>query len=97
MVANKTKIVRIGNSQGVRIPRNILEQAGFISDEPGSVYGQEVELEVGQEGILIRHARHSRAGWAEQLQQMAECGDDTLLDVEGASHSSSWDERGWVW
>ncbi|HEY0072374.1 MAG TPA: AbrB/MazE/SpoVT family DNA-binding domain-containing protein [Chloroflexia bacterium] len=95
MVANKTKIVRIGNSQGVRIPRNLLEQAGFISDEGGAAFGQEVELEVGQEGILIRHAHHARAGWAEQLQQMAKRGDDALLDP--APHSSSWDEHEWVW
>ena len=95
MVSNKTRIVRIGNSQGVRIPRNLLVQAGFTSDEGGFVFGQEVELEVAREGILIRHARRSRSGWAEQLQQMAQHGDDALLDP--ASPSTNWDEREWLW
>ena len=95
MVSNKTRIVRIGNSQGVRIPRSLLEQAGFLGDDGGSVFGQEVELEVGQEGILIRQARRSRSGWAEQLQQMAQRGDDALLNP--ASPSTIWDEREWLW
>jgi antitoxin MazE len=95
MLANKTKIIRIGNSQGVRIPRNLLEQAGLIGNEQGDVLGQEVELEVGQEGILIRPARQARAGWEEQLRQMAKRGDDALLD--DVPQASSWDEREWVW
>lgn len=95
MVANKTRIVRIGNSQGVRIPRSLLEQAGFITNEGTPAFGQEVELEAGQEGILIRRPRHSRAGWAEQLQHMAARGDDALLDP--SSSSTTWDDREWLW
>ena len=95
MVANRTRIVRIGNSQGVRIPRHLLEQAGFITGEAAPVFGQEVELEVGHEGILIRRTHAVRSGWAEQLQQMAARGDDALLDP--ATPPTSWDEREWAW
>jgi antitoxin MazE len=95
MLANKTKIIRIGNSQGVRIPRSLLEQAGVIENERGDVLGQEVELEVEEEGILIRLVRQTRAGWEERFREMAERGDDALFD--DAAQASSWDEKDWVW
>jgi antitoxin MazE len=95
MLANKTKIIRIGNSQGVRIPRSLLEQAGVTENEQGDVLGQEVELEVEEEGILIRLVRQTRAGWDEQFREMAERGDDALLDA--MPQESSWDEKEWVW
>ena len=43
----KTKIVRIGNSQGVRIPKPLLEQAGLEG---------EVELRITASGIVIESA-----------------------------------------
>jgi antitoxin MazE len=95
MLSNKTKIVRIGNSQGVRIPRTLLEQAGLVGGEQGGALGREVELEVGEEGILIRPVRHIRAGWDEKFKEMAERGDDALLD--DLPEASTWDEREWVW
>ena len=95
MLANKTKIIRIGNSQGVRIPRSLLEQAGMAKGEQGDVLGQPVELEVEDGGILIRVIRHARANWEEQLSQMAGSGDDSLLDE--LPQSSRWDEKEWVW
>lgn len=88
-MVTRTRIIRIGNSQGVRVPRSLLEQAGFSEGD------QAVELEVRQEGILIRHAKRARSGWAAQFAQMAEHGDDTLLD--DALQASSWDEQEWQW
>jgi antitoxin MazE len=95
MLANKTKIIRIGNSQGVRIPRSLLEQAGVVENEQGDVLGQEVELEVEEEGILIRLVRQVRSGWEEQFREMAEREEDLLL--EDVPQASSWDEKEWVW
>ena len=95
MLGNKTKIIRIGNSQGVRIPRSLLEQAGVVENERGDVLGQEVELEVEEGGILIRLVRQARAGWEEQFREMAERGDDAML--EDVPQASSWDEKEWVW
>jgi antitoxin MazE len=79
----------------VRIPRNLLEQAGLISSDNDSRTGQEVELEVSASGILVRPAREPRAGWAEAFERMAGEGDDKLLD--DVPQASSWDEREWVW
>ena len=82
----KTRIVRIGNSQGIRIPKILLDQANF---------GNEVELEVQENRIVIRSSKTSRNGWEEQFKMMAEQCDDRLLD--DVVQLSSWDEEDWEW
>lgn len=69
----KSRIVRIGNSQGVRIPKPLLEQSG-LSDE--------VEIEAHEGTIIIRRATKRRRGWSAAFARMAEAGDDSLLDAE---------------
>ncbi|MEP0869684.1 AbrB/MazE/SpoVT family DNA-binding domain-containing protein [Trichocoleus desertorum AS-A10] len=67
----KTRIIKIGNSQGIRIPKLLIEQL-HLSDE--------VELEVQQNQLIIRPARSTRQGWEAAFQKMAEYGDDQILD-----------------
>jgi antitoxin MazE len=86
MVAVRTRLIRIGNSQGVRIPKPLLRQAGI---------GDHVELEVSEGQISIRPARSVRAGWGEQFAGMRGAGDDALLD-EGAP-GGHWDAEEWEW
>ena len=83
----RTRIIRIGNSQGVRIPKLYLQQTGL---------GEEVELEVQDSEIVIRSTEHPRQGWAEAFRAMAKDGDDKLLDEE-SMNQSSWDEVEWQW
>lgn len=83
----KARIVRIGNSQGIRIPKPLLEQSGL---------GEEVELEVQHHQIIIRSAERPRQGWEAAFRSMAEHGDDALLDPDVVS-SSEWDEEEWEW
>lgn len=83
----KARIVRIGNSHGIRIPKPLLEQSGLRD---------EVELEVHARQIIIRAANQPRAGWDAAFQAMAEAGDDALLDSEMAG-SPEWDEEEWEW
>jgi len=82
----KTRIVRIGNSQGVRIPKPLLEQTGL---------GEEVELEVRSDEIVIRAARQPRDGWEASFRRMASEGDDHLLDADVVA--SEWDAEDWTW
>ena len=82
----RTRIIRIGNSQGVRIPKLYLEQSRL---------GEQVLLEVQNNEIVIRSARPPRQGWAEAAKEMAARGEDELLD-QGFSHTS-WDEEEWEW
>lgn len=82
----KTRIVKIGNSQGIRIPKPLLEQAGLT----GAV---EVEVEDGQ--LVLRSVSEPvRGGWSEQFQAMAARGDDQLLDAEIVN--SEWQGE-WQW
>ena len=83
----KTHIIKIGNSQGVRIPKMLLEQSGL---------GAEVELEVQESQIIIRSASRPRQGWEEAFRAMAEHQDDQLLDPDltGQTH---WDKHEWQW
>lgn len=83
----KTRIIRIGNSQGVRIPKLYLQQTGL---------SEEVELEIQDSVIVIRSAERPRQGWAEAFLAMAEHRDDELLD-EKSLNQSSWDEAEWQW
>jgi len=51
----KARLVRIGNSRGIRLPEFLIEEAGL---------GNEVELRVRDGAIVITAARRPRAGWA---------------------------------
>ena len=81
--AVKTHIVQIGNSQGIRIPKLLLEQANFAENE-------EIELEVQADQIVIRRSTEPRHGWEAAFKAMAEQGGDALLDEETGS-TTSWD------
>lgn len=83
----RARIVRIGNSKGVRLPKPLLKQTG-ISDD--------VELEVGDGQIVIRAVSHPRRGWDDAFGAMHEAGDDTIID-DSDNISHSWDESEWEW
>lgn len=84
----KARIVQIGNSQGIRIPKTLLEQSG-LKDE--------VELEAKDRQIIIRTARKPREGWESKFRAMADNADDELLDKGALPHQSKWDENEWTW
>ena len=52
-VIMKAQIIQIGNSQGLRIPKMMLEETGLAG---------EVELEVHPDGLLVPTACGSRGG-----------------------------------
>jgi antitoxin MazE len=83
----KTRIVRIGNSRGVRIPKLLLEQTGLSGV---------VEISVRDGALVIGPTRKPREGWAAAFQEMARRGDDALLD-EPPTSLSSWDQNDWEW
>jgi len=81
----KTKIVRIGNSRGVRIPKPLLEQAGLKN---------EVQLRVVESGIIIEGTSSARSGWSASAEMLRERGDDGLLDQPVATQ---FDDSEWEW
>lgn len=83
----RASIIKIGNSQGIRIPKPLLDQTGIKDD---------VELEVEKSQIIIRPFSNSRAGWDEAFKSMSQNRDDTLLDGNEVI-SSSFDDEEWKW
>ena len=80
----KTKLVRIGNSRGIRLPKPLIEQAGLEED---------VQLEVQGNTVVIRAISSTRAGWAAAAADLART-DDGLLD---AVAPTAFDRKEWTW
>lgn len=81
----KAQIIQIGNSQGIRIPKVLLEDSRITGD---------VDLELHPDGILIRKAQQPRAGWDEAFKAMAENEDDELAV---GSTSTDFEKKEWQW
>jgi len=79
MKAISISIRRIGNSQGVVIPKPILAQLGLNGEAEMTVEGGAL--------VLRPPARPSRAGWAEAAKRIAEADDDTLVMGEFGNES----------
>ena len=83
----ETKLVKIGNSFGVRIPKSLILQYNLTQD---------IEIDPTANGILIKSKTKARAGWAEQLAAAAADGhqpEDELL--EGFTDDTA--EQEWKW
>jgi len=64
----KIAIRRMGNSQGLIIPKPVLTQLGLDS---------EVEMSIERDAIVLRKPRKNvREGWAEASEAIAASGDD---------------------
>ena len=81
----KTRIVRIGNSQGFRVPKALLDQAQLP---------EEVELYAEPGRLLVRAIHRPREGWAEAAKAMRARRDDKLLDQLTPTR---FDEKEWQW
>jgi antitoxin MazE len=81
----RARVIRIGNSQGLRIPKTLLDQCG-IEDV--------VELTVEEGRIAISPVSSPRAGWAEAARQMAARGEDGLVDE---ATPTAFDDSEWQW
>jgi antitoxin MazE len=81
----RTRIIKIGNSQGIRIPKLLLEQSGIQT---------EVEIKVEGDRLTVRKAPQLRMGWDEAFAAMAERHDDAILDDVD---TTDWDRTEWEW
>lgn len=82
----KADLIRIGNSQGLRIPRAILEQCGFRG---------RVEMRVEGECLIISPIAATRQGWDHAFRTMGAHGDDALILDDDLEHS--FDAADWQW
>jgi antitoxin MazE len=84
-VIMKAHIIKIGNSQGIRIPKMMLEETKLVG---------EVELEVHPDGLLIRSVQKPRGNWDAVFKELADNDDDQLLD---ASPATRFETKEWQW
>ncbi|HEY5999342.1 MAG TPA: AbrB/MazE/SpoVT family DNA-binding domain-containing protein [bacterium] len=83
----KTKLIRIGNSRGVRIPRSLLQEVNL---------GEQFEMVAVRDEIILRPSRLPRAGWEDQFRAMAAQRDDRLVD-KAAEAPTEFDRGEWEW
>jgi antitoxin MazE len=81
----KTRIVRIGNSRGIRIPKTLLEEAELPD---------EVELHAEPGRLVVEGVRHARKGWAAAAQRMRSRSEGRLLDEPT---TTNFDREEWEW
>jgi antitoxin MazE len=81
----RARLIRIGNSRGVRIPRPLIEEARL---------GDEVELLIRGESIVIQRAKPPREGWSDAAAALATRQEQPLLDPPTPTR---FDEEEWEW
>ena len=81
----KLKIVQIGNSRGVRLPKLLLAQCGIK---------KEVEVEAIDGAIVLRPAKKPRAGWEDSFAEMSKQNDDALIISD---LKNDFDDGEWEW
>ena len=78
----RARLVRIGNSRGLRLAKLLLEEAG-LSDE--------VDIRAEAGALIVTPVRSPRAGWADAA---ARYGPSPLLDPPV---HTKFDDREWSW
>jgi antitoxin MazE len=81
----KAELVRIGNSRGIRIPKPLIDQCGFIKT---------VEIHVENDRLILSAERRPRQGWDEAFRAAGSSADDELL-LDGVTNG--FDREEWRW
>ncbi len=81
----KLKLVQIGNSWGIRIPKLLLQQCKFKRNVMVTVVN----------GNLVLSPDDPREGWEDAFKKMAQVKDDTLLDA--STIETYFDKDEWEW
>ncbi len=80
-----SKLIKIGNSQGVMLPKTLIEEAGLKGP---------LDIKAENNTIVIKALEKSaRTGWNDAFQQMGEMKDDaSFLNL-----SNTFDNEEWEW
>lgn len=82
----KAKLVAIGNSRGVRLPRSVIEECGL---------GEQIDMRVERGTVVLAPAPGTREGWDTAFVAVAEAGDDAPLMPD--TLANEWDDEDWTW
>ena len=80
-----THLIKIGNSQGIRIPKAIIEQSDFE--------GKELKLQLVSNGILITPRKKVRDGWKESIDKILISHEEEQIDHEWLDAKLTTDEE----
>ncbi len=81
-------LVKIGNSQGIRIPKALVEQA--------HLEGKELKLQLVKDGLLVSPSKKPREGWKEAIEASLIAHGKEPLDSEWLDAPLASDEE-WEW
>ncbi|HOY66595.1 MAG TPA: AbrB/MazE/SpoVT family DNA-binding domain-containing protein [Candidatus Ozemobacteraceae bacterium] len=87
MASLKTNLVKIGNSQGVRLPKAVLQQIHLID---------EIEIEIKRDCLVLKPANNPRAGWDEGFKKAMKAIPDSELEAWEKLQLQN-DEEEWSW
>lgn len=82
----KAELIKIGNSQGLRIPKPVIEQCGFKNT---------VNLQIKGHSLIISPDTGVRKNWAQAFQEMAEREED--MPLLGEIGANTFDDEEWTW
>lgn len=80
-----THLIKIGNSQGIRIPKTIIKQSDFE--------GKELKLQLVSNGILITPKNQVRYGWKESIDKVLDSQVTEKIDHEWLDAKLTTDEE----
>jgi len=67
-------LVKIGNSQGIRIPKPLIQQA--------RLEGKELDIQVVNQGLLVTPSKKPREGWEKAIEAAASNQENDIADTE---------------
>jgi antitoxin MazE len=85
VITVRTRLIRIGNSRGIRIPKPLLEQVGLRDT---------VQIRAEKGRLVVQPEKELRQGWEEAFRRMADSGDDRLIPD---SPANAFDTKKWKW
>ena len=83
-----TKVVQVGNSEGFRVPKNLLNEL-FLSK------GDHVEMTIEDGKLVITPLSNPRDGWENGAIRLAENKQDYLIMDDGIQNDFDKDEWSW--
>jgi antitoxin MazE len=81
----RTRLIRIGNSRGLRLPKSCIERAALRDD---------VEIHVEHGRLIVQSTHEVRSGWEDAARHMHTAGNDGLPD---APRPTRFDRSEWTW
>lgn len=78
----KSKLIKIGNSRGIRINSHIIKECEL---------DKEIEIKVVDKKLIIEAVKEKRKGWGASFKKMHKASEDELLINDGNDFDKDWE------